>query len=219
MKQGKENIPPEKFTGYYNVLDACGQKGCPVCILSRQGVRRYVDNLLYENVNDPATRKMLRSSLGFCFVHSQLLLQAGDALGVSILYADIIHEVESALSRQSLRAFQTTQTCPVCLFKLAHEKQSTATIAEHISRQEMQEALNKSSGLCLVHLAAVAEHLHDKETHRWIRALHAEKLETVQRQIHEFIRKHELQFSHEEITNDERESCIVAIDTLVGMNV
>jgi hypothetical protein len=219
MSLSRKKTPPEKFTSYYNVLEACRQQGCPVCTLTEQSVRRHIDNLLYENVNDPDTRLALRSSRGMCAPHADVLLKAGDAFGISILYEDIIREVQSSMAQQSVRALNASRPCPVCQFKFSQENHYTKIFTDHVVQQELQDALKQSSGLCLVHLRMVCGHLPDEETQRWLRTLHVEKLSTLRAQIREFIRKHEMQFSHEIITEVERKSCAVAIDTLVGMNI
>ncbi|MGA9407877.1 MAG: DUF6062 family protein [Bacteroidota bacterium] len=219
MSSTRKNTPPEKFTTYFNVLDACRQKGCPVCILIEQNLRRHIDNLLYENVNDPGTRSTLRASRGMCAPHANVLLKAGDAFGISIIYEDIIRDVLSAIAQQSTRALRASRPCPVCQFKLAEETRYTKIFVDHADQQELQIALKQSSGLCLLHLRKVCDQLPDEKTQGWLRTLHAEKLAAVRTHMREFIRKHEMQFSHEVITEAERESCIVAVDTLVGMNI
>lgn len=219
MSPTRKKTPPEKFTAYFNVLEACRQKGCPVCTLTEQNVRRNIENLLYENVNDPDTRLALRASQGMCAPHADVLLKAGDAFGISIIYEDIIREVLSGMAKQSTRALNASRPCPVCQFKFSQENHYTKIFTDHVVQQELQDALKQSTGLCLGHLRMVCEHLPDEETQRWLRTLHAEKLAAVRTQMREFIRKHEMQFSREVITEAERESCAVAIDMLVGMNI
>ncbi len=219
MSATRKNTLPEKFTTYFNVLEACRQKGCPVCILIEQNIRRHIDNLLYENVTDPGTRSTLRASRGMCAAHAAVLLKAGDAFGISIIYEDILRDVISGIAQQSTRTLKASRPCPVCQFKLAEEDRYTKIFVDHANQQELQDALKQSSGLCLMHLRIVCEQLPNQETQQWLRALHAEKLADVRTQMREFIRKHEMQFSHEIITEAERESCIIAIDTLDGMNI
>jgi hypothetical protein len=161
---------------------------------------------------------MLRSSLGFCAVHAEALLKLGDSLGITILYADIIRELRSMLHQQTAHALMNSESCPACQFKLNQEHRSLSTLADHVIRHELQDALKRSSGLCIVHLRAVCDRLRDEGSQQWLRALHAEKLGTLRVHMREFIRKHELQYSREATTEVERQSCIVAINTLNGMN-
>lgn len=218
MNLTREHASPEKFTRYYNIIEACGRKGCPVCNLIAQGVDRYIDHLLYENVNDPEIRKALRSSQGICVSHADTLLRAGDTLGISILYEDIIREVQALMARRSARALNPSQPCPVCRFRLSAEDNYLNTIARHIGERELMDALGKSSGLCLVHLRMLYGRLRNKRARRQLCALHAEKLGRLRAHMREFIRKHDMQFSNETISEVERESCVAAINTLVGMS-
>jgi len=77
--------------------------GCPVCRLRQQEERRYLFNLLYENVNDGSTRRHLVRSLGLCPEHAWALQAIEqerwhDGLGVSIIYEDLAGRVLSGLT-------------------------------------------------------------------------------------------------------------------------
>lgn len=98
--------------GLANLLHAMQQPGCPLCRLQREAERRYLDNLLWENINDPATREQWAAGLGFCDRHAWQLqrLEArryGDGLGNAILYEDLLQRVIpslEALAREPTRA-------------------------------------------------------------------------------------------------------------------
>jgi len=77
---------------YFALLDACRQPCCPVCRVVHRSVQRYLSGLFYERVNDGWVRSDLRKSLGFCRAHAWLVLDQnlGDALGVAIIYHDIL---------------------------------------------------------------------------------------------------------------------------------
>src|SRR5215472_2076532 len=52
----------DKFFGFFRLLDACAQSGCPACRLVEDDGRRYLDALVYEQVNDPGTRRCIRAA-------------------------------------------------------------------------------------------------------------------------------------------------------------
>ncbi|WP_322800808.1 DUF6062 family protein [Thermoflexus sp.] len=84
--------------GLANLKHAMRQPGCPLCRLQREAEARYLENLLWENVNDPATREQWAAGLGFCGRHAWQLqrLEArryGDGLGNAILYEDLLQRV------------------------------------------------------------------------------------------------------------------------------
>lgn len=88
--------------GIANVKHAMRQPGCPLCRLCREAERRYLENLLWENVNDPATRAQWAAGLGFCPRHAWQLQRIeahryGDGLGNAILYEDLLQRVIPAL--------------------------------------------------------------------------------------------------------------------------
>src|SRR5919106_2474428 len=106
----KDNSPLPNFTAY-QLLDACRERGCPVCRVEQKSVERYLDNQFYENVNSPKWRDRLRASLGFCHEHAWLAVdkRLGDALGFAIIYHDIVNTIlnqldhEGSSARPSLR--------------------------------------------------------------------------------------------------------------------
>lgn len=59
-----------KFFGFFRLLDACAKSGCPACRLVEDDGRRYLDALVYEQVNDPDTRRCIRAAWGFCNWHT-----------------------------------------------------------------------------------------------------------------------------------------------------
>ena len=82
---------------------AFGESGCPICRLKRDSARRYIDHLLWENVNDTTTRILLARSLGFCPEHTWYMYHAerdayGDWLGLAIIYKDLTQLVNSHLA-------------------------------------------------------------------------------------------------------------------------
>jgi hypothetical protein len=78
------------------------EPGCPICRLRQQAERRYLFNLLYENVNDGGTRRHLVRGLGLCPEHAWALQAIEqerwhDGLGVSIIYEDLARRVQASL--------------------------------------------------------------------------------------------------------------------------
>ena len=52
-------MPGSRHSGYYEVLEALAEGGCPVCGLAARSVRQRLASLSYEQVNDPAVRDEL----------------------------------------------------------------------------------------------------------------------------------------------------------------
>jgi hypothetical protein len=83
---------------------ALQQPGCPICRCSTQQQRRYLQWLVWENVNDVGTRVRLGQSLGFCGRHARQMLQVERdmldmTLGNSIIYDSLIQLVLAKVRR------------------------------------------------------------------------------------------------------------------------
>jgi len=82
---------PGKFIGFFRLVDACGQPGCPVCRCLVADARQYLERLLYEQVTDPVVRRQLYASWGFCNWHAWLVRETPDpAFGSAILSDDLL---------------------------------------------------------------------------------------------------------------------------------
>jgi hypothetical protein len=97
---------------YYELLDACTTGGCPICTMALDTVARYLDIVIYENVNDPQTRAAVVAARGYCNDHSwQLRAKSGAAFGTALMYRDVLQHVAEEIGRQSVaghRAIFTT---------------------------------------------------------------------------------------------------------------
>ena len=74
---------------------ALQEPGCPICRCCAQHEERYLQWLVWENVNDAGTRARLGQSLGLCGAHARQMLQIersmlGMSLGNSIIYDSLI---------------------------------------------------------------------------------------------------------------------------------
>ena len=83
---------------YVYLMPAMEQHGCPICHVKNLVEKSYLENLIFENVNDVETRIKFIASLGYCPVHAWQLgmmecEEDGDAIGNSILYEDLVRVV------------------------------------------------------------------------------------------------------------------------------
>ena len=88
-----------KHTTYFNLLDALKEQGCPVCFVIKKNAQKFMDNFLYESVNDPGIRKQIKESVGFCNRHAWQLQKFGDGFGLGIVYEDIMRLVLRRLEK------------------------------------------------------------------------------------------------------------------------
>jgi Family of unknown function (DUF6062) len=215
------------------LIAACRQPGCPVCRLVHAGVRHYLQNIFYESVNDIDLRKQLRDSLGFCMEHARISLQpgVGDALGVSIIYNDILTNLLrrlpdvrpsasrgtnilshlrsnrsiSASTNQLQQALTPKTACPACVQREELERIFCPALGAHLADETLANALQAGDGLCLPHLRRVAPEV--KDDGDWLVLLGSERarLESLQAELAEFIRKSDYRF-HDESIGFERDA-------------
>jgi hypothetical protein len=79
------------------------EPGCPICRVKHNAERRYLFNLLYENVNDVTTRVHLARGLGLCPRHTWDLQATeqhhwSDGMGTGIIYEDLTGKILNILS-------------------------------------------------------------------------------------------------------------------------
>ncbi len=137
---------PSRHLPFHQLVDALHKTGCPVCRLADEAATRWLRALFHEQVNDVATRRLLREGGAFCRRHTQLALELGDALGSSILYADLLRHAWSSLATGASRR------CLLCEREAEAARAALTTLHEHISAADVRALYEASDGLCLTHL-------------------------------------------------------------------
>ncbi len=230
-------IPP-RFMRYFDLRDAFGKPGCPVCRLLEEGNRRYLDQLLYENVNDPGTRDLLRASRGFCNWHAWMLREIlNSASGVSILYSDFLAEIIRSLKRRAerppvaspLRRFWARLSrlgdrparpvpaprppCPAC-HGWPSETYDLQTLVVFLDDPEFSAAYERSDGLCLPHLEQALSPAPPAAVARLLE-MTLPRLEHLRWELEEFGRKRDYRFAEEE-RGEEGTAWLRAVEFFVG---
>ncbi|MEZ0396216.1 MAG: DUF6062 family protein [Anaerolineales bacterium] len=187
------------------------EPGCPVCALGQRVSSRYVDSLFYESINDPAARARLRASLGLCYEHAWLLIEArlSDALGQAILYRDLaktllerLPEEGEPLDERALRSLGEALTpeavCPACESRAQAEQRALQALARSLERRDYLAEFEKSEGLCLPHLRALLQEggLGRKALAAVLRH-QRRRLTNLEGELAEFIRKNDYRFQGE----------------------
>jgi len=198
-----------KHTPYFEVLESLQKaKKCALCEMKERSNHRYFDSLLYENVNDPALRKKLIRSGGFCSHHARILLEFGDGLGVSIIYQDqlkailsFLQDIQSlhpaSLSKKALSYIKSREQCPACEQEHQNDEHRLQTLLSGLTEAEMRQALEKSPGLCLSHLIKALTLKTEPEIQQYLIAMHKSKYSDLLAELHEFCKKHDYSHSDE----------------------
>jgi hypothetical protein len=199
---------PEKHLPYYDVLDALKHAHeCPLCELELEGLRRYVDNLLYEGVNDPGIRAELIQSKGYCARHANVLLSFRNGLGTAILYQDQVRvflHLLDALANASLRAasrevsrYAQHAECRLCRYQRELREHQVSTLVKGLLHEEMREAFQNCPGLCVPHFLLAVRAARSEPVLHFLAATERRKSRELLEDLETFHRKHDYRFSHE----------------------
>jgi hypothetical protein len=215
----------DKHTIYHEVLEAMrGAKGCPLCRLEADSVRRYLDSLLYESVNDPGVRAELVRARGYCRRHAHTLAGMRDAFGIAILYQDQVRlfaqfladlpDTPSRCAKQ-VREWESVERCPACRIQLECRERYASTLVGGLVEEEMRSAYSSGSGLCMPHFIYVLGETRDAGIYRLLVTVEQSKVCALLHDLEDFYRKHDYRFSQEGF-GEEGDSWLRAIELIVG---
>jgi hypothetical protein len=165
----------EKHLPYFDLLESLQTAGCPVCSLLENQIRKYLESILYDQVNNVFFRSKLRTDQGFCNRHSHQLTGYKDALGVAIIHRELLqNKLEELGSRRGkgLLSKKKRSRCMVCRLESTSEKRYLEVIVESMKKDEFQKAYTGSAGLCVPHY---------------------KKLRTMKRLLPSWLKEHQLQ--------------------------
>ncbi len=215
---------------------------CPICRLSLAAVRRYLDLLSLENVNDIPTRLALRASNGFCSRHTYQWAELHDALATAIIYEDLLRETGKRIERGEFTArrggfFGRNQAapdglftvCPLCIQQEEVESRVSEEFAEGFETQErfrQAYAAPAVAGLCLGHFRRVVSQFEPRLAEEF-GTEQRRKLAATQARLRQIIDKMDASINREHLTEEERaaareigeerESLVRALWQIVGL--
>lgn len=233
-----------KHTAFFEVRDALAKRGCPICCLAARSTRRYLDNLLYENVNDPGLRAAVRGARGFCNAHAWQLQALGGALGLAIIHRDVLATAMAVLEQSRYRvpalfspqrvqnvlndtrpAAATAETvaqlapqqpCRACEQQRQMEDVYLSTLLEHLAEADLCDALHAAGGLCTPHLRRALQLVRDETTYQALCETQLAAWRSLKVELDEFIRKNDYRFASEPM-GEEGDSWIRAMAALSAM--
>jgi hypothetical protein len=180
-------------------------------------IRRHIDSLFYELVNDIPTREAIRKSAGFCKPHSLLVAEQADALGTSLIYGDVLKNELTALDDgQFDRPPNTVGTvarildgsmpgraaCPVCREERGQSEIAIDALLEGMRHDEFAAAFERSAGLCLPHFRIAF--LRARDPIAWRRVLDVERtaLARLTAELQTLARKYDYRNAEEEMGDE-----------------
>jgi hypothetical protein len=208
--------------GMYDVLrDALGEPGCAICRIAREAVQRYLDGLLYEDVTDVDLRARLRASHGFCREHAIQAAAVRDALGLSIIYQDILSSLKkdmqsaagtpgagsgSFLRRRNdsggegvARRLASHRACPACVARDEMTDAGLNAFIANVTDAAINTLFCASDGLCLPHLRRALAMTNDAGRMAALVEGQSAAIDRTTAELAEFIRKHDWRFNKEPV--------------------
>ncbi len=216
---GREKHATDLFG--FDLEDAFGKGGCPVCWLLRRYDAQSLDFLLYESVTDVGVRDKLRQTLGFCNYHAWTLHQVatdltsgymsagGGMQGIGIIYLDLVETLVKQLkafstsrstthSKGIVRTSKKTGTaCPLCATRAEFELWYLESILRNIVAKDFAEKYATCDGLCAIHLLRALELSGFDGNKRALASAEIRRLEELSVDLHEFLRKHDYRYASE----------------------
>ncbi|MFQ5847178.1 MAG: DUF6062 family protein [Candidatus Methylomirabilales bacterium] len=230
-----------KFVAYFDLRDACGEAGCPVCTLLVKFSLRTMDQFMHERVTDPGCREELLASRGFCNWHAWMLPKLRhSASGTAVIHEHLLQKELKALGelrrahrvqprwRDLLRRLvgsgrkpgagrgrRKRAACQVCTGARISDEIYLKTCVEFITEVEFRRSFEQSAGLCLPHLylAASMEPTHPNLPQ--LLELQTGKIEAVRADLSVFIRKQDYRFMDEPV-GKEGSAWVRSIELLTG---
>lgn len=197
-----------------------------MCRLRFNCADRYLENLLWEYVNDPGVRGSIRRARGFCHEHAWILAGKGSALGVAIIADDVfqglLRMLESA-SREAIPSWTIRRlwrsliprraasiasalaarlspqsACPACAQAGIAEQAGIGTLLESLAGEgTLMADYERSEGLCLPHFRQALSEVRDGQALAVLVRLQRAIWDRLARQLRESIRKSDYRFQGE----------------------
>jgi hypothetical protein len=191
----------DEHTIYHNLLEAMGQSGCPICRLSDRAVDGYLDHLLYADVNSIERRAEIRAARGFCADHGAALMSIGRALGIAIIYKDVLDNILRALpagpTASAASALSPDTACPACRYYATMQDIYIGGFIQHLETAAFRERVLASEGLCLTHFGHALACAMDASRRQFLYDQQIERWQTLSGELGEYIRKNDYRFRSE----------------------
>ena len=233
-----------RTSGYYELREALQEPGCALCRLEAVTTERFLDGLLYGQVNDPELRDRIRRARGFCPEHTWQLVRPGASLGIAIVANDVLSALLrvleagefDALPRLSVRRVQEAldreqpaaataglvaelgpqAACPACQHELSMRQIYLDTLVDQLLGDDgLLPRLEASEGLCLPHLRAALARTGERAVFEALLGAQRAIWQRLVGDLREFIRRADYRF-RDEPRGTEGDAWLRAVAALAG---
>jgi hypothetical protein len=166
--------------------------------------QRYLRGIAQDGVNDIPLRQRLRRAGGYCQRHAVMFAENSLLLPTAILIQDILQTRLERIARGSTRPI----VCQACQVEEAYAKQIIQFVKRKRKNPEVQAQV-LALPWCFAHLEALAQVLPKS-----VQTQLVDRFAEADAQLSEVIRKHDYRFTHETISEPERDSVRVVLEHL-----
>jgi ribosome biogenesis GTPase A len=174
---------------------------CPVCAYQTQALFDFFVQTQHKLANGENARLLLAKERGFCARHTWQFEQIASPQTISEGYAPLIESVAGQLRRLAgwdgpaaaaamVDLFPNEASCPACRLLRQAEAAALKQLLSQLSTAQGRERYRRSAGLCLPHLRAALELLHNGEASYLLEA-HVQRLEELAEDMRSFVLKRE----------------------------
>lgn len=224
--------------GEARLLDACAERGCPLCRCLGEDSARHLATLLHEHVTDLEVRGALRASRGLCNWHAAMLRELpGAPFGSAIISADLLARERArveALGRaarsrgaglSTLRRWlrregppagkaRPRRRCLVCEGVNASERRYLEALLALVDDPRFEDAFGQGDGLCVPHVTLLVEVGRGAALERLV-GLAAARWRQLEAALQRFIAKHDHR-ARAPATEEEGRAWRLALEMLAG---
>ncbi len=144
---------------------------CPICLILQNRTSNLLCRLQLEAVHKPEVKAQVLSAKGYCHYHFWYL----ERLASPVTNARLLEDLLSKIAKEYLEddsgkaaALLSAVSCPVCRSCKEWEEELMISFAEQMRQPEFCAAYERSSGLCLPHLAALLKRVSDREVRAFL---------------------------------------------------
>ncbi|MCX7698526.1 MAG: DUF6062 family protein [Candidatus Goldbacteria bacterium] len=211
----------ERHLSYYNFRDVFSLNGCPFCLIVEKSIIKYFDDLLYEGVNLSETAKEMSRSKGFCRIHSKVLLNFNDALGIAILYQRILQELDEdpKCMPKNIREIQN-KYCPACMKEKELLERYSGIFIDFID-DFLRKFKNNGFPFCFEHFNFILDKLVTLKSSKIkdLKEIQGKNIKNLMHKLENLINSYNYHHSDRKLSEEEKKSWIDAVEIISGKNI
>ncbi len=212
-----------KNSYYTELLDTFSKDRCSICVLLKNSVEKYLENLLHEFTMDPVSRRQIRDSFGYCAKHTASLIKVAEntnqRLSASIVAEDLANTFLKycrkavGVSFKKPGRLKKDPSCHICQYFSKHERLYISEFARGAQKQEFLDRYRENPFICMDHLIDASQLIKDRDILEKVLEPKMREIGAIDKDLNNFIKKFDHR-SRENITEEEAAAWIIFFKTL-----